>query len=208
MQRQRLARRTIVWGGGAVLVVGAFLFLTRSPSHDINEALVRRANAAAETAGCTDIQTPPDKGREHIQEGADFSYDQQPPTSGNHDPIPLPAGIYTAPQSETNLVHRLEHGAVEIYYESSGSAALPDTTVNALAGVVQGKSKVILTPAPETLDPPLNGDQFTTSVAFAAWDRLRQCPGDMSADDAKLIARGFINEFVDAPSAPERGRPI
>jgi hypothetical protein len=205
MRRQRLIRRAAVWGGLGLAVIVIVSLLTRS-HYSYNHALASRANKVALDAGCTDIQSPPDQGHEHLTEGAAFTYDQQPPTSGNHDPTPLPAGVYTTPQSETMMVHSLEHGAVEIYYTASGSGALPAPVVNGLAQVAKGK--VILTPAPQALSPPLDGKTFTVSLAFAAWDRLRQCPGTVSADDSKLIARAFIDQFVNAPNAREAGRPI
>jgi hypothetical protein len=198
-------RRGGIWAAGGVAVIVGFTLLTRD-NFSYNHKLAARADRAAAAAGCTGIQKPEDLGRDHLSSGGAFTYDQQPPTSGSHDPTPLGAGVYTTPQSETNMVHSLEHGAVEIYYQASGAGALPTPVVNALTNITKGR--VILTPAPETLDAPLDGKQFTTSVAFAAWDRLRQCPGTVTPDDATLIARGFIDQFTDAPNAPEAGRPI
>ncbi|MFN2544841.1 MAG: DUF3105 domain-containing protein [Actinomycetota bacterium] len=206
MHRQRLIRRAVIWGVGLVVVIGAYWLITKPPSYDYNKALAARADTVAAAAGCTGIQSPPDQGREHIASGGSFTYDQQPPTSGSHDPSPLSAGAYDTPQQETRLVHSLEHGAVEIYYQASGADALAEPVLNALRGLVRGK--VILTPAPQAMSPPLDGKDFSVSLAFAGWDRLRQCPGSISSDDATLIARSFIDRYVDAPNAPERGRPI
>ena len=35
----------------------------------------------------------------------------------------------------------------------------------------------------------VDGKTFPTSVAFAAWDRLRQCPSSITVDQADVIAR-------------------
>ena len=66
-----------------------------------------------------------------------------------------------------------------------------------------------MAPASEPLDPgTVDGRPFPTSVAFAAWDRLRQCPSTITVGQADVIARGFINEFTDGDNAPEAGRAI
>ena len=207
-RRQRVMRRAGVWAAGGVAVVLVFTLLTRN-NFSYNHKLAARANKVALAAGCTGIETPPDLGHEHLS-GA-ITYDQQPPTSGSHNPNPLNGGVYPTPQKEENMVHSLEHGAVEIYYAASGPNALPQPVVNILTTVARGKlskSRVIMTPAPETLSAPLDGKTFGVGLAFAGWNRLRQCPSSVSPHDAKVIAQGFMNEFVNAPSAREAGRPI
>ena len=45
-----------------------------------------------------------------------------------------------------------------------------------------GNGRVIMTPAPETLSAPLDKSKtFTVSLAFAAWNRLLQCPNTITA---------------------------
>ena len=206
MRRQRAARRVAIWAVGGAAVLLALSFLNRTHHHPYNHALAARADKVAARAGCTGIWEPPDEGRDH-QEGP-IDYSQQPPTSGPHNPIPLNAGVYDRPQQENHMVHSLEHGAVEIYYESSGKNALPTAMVGELQTIAQGK-KVIMTPAPQPLDTGhVGAKSVATSVAFAAWDRLRQCPSTITPDQAGLIARSFINRFVDAENAPEAGRGI
>ena len=189
-----------------MVVVLLFTLLTRTHHHQYNHALAARADRVAATAGCTTIWEPPDRGRAH-QEGA-ITYSQQPPTSGPHNPSPLNAGVYSTPQAENHMVHSLEHGAVEIYYEASGPNALPSAVVGELQTLAQGK-RVIMTPAPEPLDAgTVGGKSVATSVAFAAWDRLRQCPSTITVAQASIIARSFIDRFTNADSAPEAGRVI
>jgi Protein of unknown function (DUF3105) len=206
LRRQRVFRRVGVWSLASVSLLAILFLITRTHHHAFNHALAARADRVAAQAGCTSIQSPPDQGREHVS--GPITYDQQPPTSGRHNPSPLNAGVYSSPQPENHLVHSLEHGAVEIYYVASGSDALPQGVVGELQTIAQGR-KVIMTPAPEPLDPvTVGGKTFATSVAFAAWDRLRQCPSTITVDQANVIARGFINEFTDGDNAPEAGRPI
>ena len=76
------------------------------------------------------------------------------------------------------MVHSLEHGAVEIYY----SDAVPQDVVQALSSVAKTSDRAIMTPAPQTLSPPIeSGKSFTSALAFAAWDRLVQCPSTVTA---------------------------
>ena len=206
-RRQRMIRRGLVWGGAALAVLLAVYFIGKNSSGGTGK-LTSAATRTMTAAGCTDLEKPADQGRTHLPSGGSYTYQQQPPTSGPHDPTPLPAGVYTTAQPETNMVHSLEHGAVEIYYDSSGPNRLPTEIVGELQTLAQGK-KVIMTPAPEALDAgSAGGRTVITSVAFAAWDRLRQCPSSITVAQANVIARSFIDRFTDADSAPEAGRAI
>jgi Protein of unknown function (DUF3105) len=204
-QRQRMVRRGLTWGAAALaLLLVVYFFQHRGASG--TGALSKQATNTATAAGCTGLQKPPDQGRSHTTNPV--NYRQQPPTSGPHNPIPLGAGVYSTPQPEVNLVHSLEHGAVEFYYEASGPNALPADVVSALKSVANGNSRVIMTPAPQTLSAPLDGKTFTPSLAFAAWDRLIQCPGTITADQGKTLAKGWVDAFVNADNAPEKGFPL
>lgn len=59
-----------------------------------------------------------DQGREHVtpQAVAEFKYNSNPPTSGQHLPTWVKAGVFEEPQSEGELLHALEHGYVIINY--------------------------------------------------------------------------------------------
>jgi hypothetical protein len=117
-------------------------------------------------------------------------------------------GVYDTPQDQARLVHSLEHGAVEITYEASGKDALPKDVVGALKSAAQTNGRAIMEPTPQTLSAPLDGNDFKVSLAFAAWDRLIQCPGTITASQAGALARSFITAFVNADNAPEAGNPI
>jgi Protein of unknown function (DUF3105) len=206
-RRQRMVRRGLVWGAAAVVIVLVAYLFQRGGSSG-SGALTKLTTNTAAAAGCTALEKPPDQGRAHIPSGSSYTYQQQPPTSGPHDPAPLPAGVYTTPQPETQLVHSLEHGAVGFTYEGSGPNALPSDVVAALKSVANGNGRVITAPASETLSAPLDDKSFTPSLAFAAWDRLIQCPGTITATQAKVLAQGWVAAFVNASSAPEKGFPL
>jgi Protein of unknown function (DUF3105) len=197
-------RRGLVWGGAALAVILVVVLIGRGGPTGSGKLSKLGASTAA-AAQCTGLEQPADQGRTHLRPNASYRYTQQPPTSGPHDPVPWPAGVYTTPQPETHLVHSLEHGAVEIYYQASGANALPADVVAALKGVAAGNGRVIMTPAPQPLSPPIDGKSFTVSLAFAAWDRLIQCPSTITAQQAKTLAAQWIKGFVNASSAPEHG---
>src|SRR5438874_7847317 len=62
--------------------------------------------AAAKAAGCTVI-THPAEGHTHVL--ASVKYKTNPPSSGNHYPVPVHDGAYTKAPPVTHLVHALEH---------------------------------------------------------------------------------------------------
>lgn len=56
------------------------------------------------------------EGRQHVPE--DVTYQSTPPTSGPHDSVPLPPGVYRDPAQapEERAVHSMEHGSAVIWY--------------------------------------------------------------------------------------------
>ena len=70
---------------------------------------------AAKQAGCV-VRTFPSEGRTHIT--GPGTYRTNPPTSGNHNPVPAPDGDYSGQQTpaKENFVHTLEHGRIEFQY--------------------------------------------------------------------------------------------
>jgi len=201
-------RRALVWGGAGLAVALVALYLGSQGGASGSGKLSKAGARIAAAAGCTGVESPEDQGRTHLDSGESYTYPQQPPTSGPHDQNPLNAGVYSTPQSETQMVHSLEHGAVEIYYESTGANALSSDVVAALASAAQGNRRAIMTPAPQTLSGPLDDKTFTVSLAFAAWDRLVQCPNTITASQAKALALAWIKGFVNSSTAPEHGLPI
>lgn len=90
-----------------------------------------------------------------------FPYSTNPPTSGPHNPSPLPWGIDDTPQDDESLVHNLEHGGVIVSYQPSLAPAL---VARLRALVALYPADVILTPRPAN-DVP---------IALTSWGRLQK----------------------------------
>jgi len=99
-----------------------------------------------------------DEGRTHVSEGTRVEYNSNPPTSGNHWPIPLSDGIYDTEKPDEALVHSLEHGRVWVSYKSS----IPEQTKKALKELLKRYNGTILTVRSAN----------DTDIALAAWNRL------------------------------------
>jgi Protein of unknown function (DUF3105) len=158
---------------------------------------------AADAAGCDDVDTPvsgtPD--RTHLGPGEPFNYGQQPAVAGAHDPSPLPPEphVYEAPVEETRAVHNLEHAYVVIYYRPEGPGALPDDVVRTLQGLARSEEKVIMAPYPSLNDE--------TGLALTAWNKLWECPSEITAEQARTVATGFIEAYRGTSNAPEANVP-
>jgi hypothetical protein len=134
--------------------------------------------AAAEEAGCGDIESHPDEleDKPHIGANETFTdYKTNPPTSGVHRGQTSPWGSYReAPDMET-LVHNLEHGGIIIHYKDISDEQIDQ--IDAFAdSYVDG---VISVP----------NDNIESPIAMAAWRHSQQC------EKLNLTAiEGFIEE--------------
>jgi uncharacterized protein DUF3105 len=90
-----------------------------------------------------------------------FPYSTNPPTSGPHNPIPVPWGIYSTPQGDETLVHNLEHGGVIINYQPTLSPAIV-AQLKAIAKCYP--DWVVMHPRPAN-DVP---------IALTSWGRLQK----------------------------------
>jgi|KBSSwiStaDraftv2_1062776.scaffolds.fasta_scaffold341687_2 hypothetical protein len=195
-QRSARIRRVTTFVAIGAVGVGIVWFFQRAASpRPVSEAAI----AAAETAGCSEVQTPAASapGGLHLQPGQSYTYPDHPATSGYHDPspLPIPPRVYTEPINETNAVHNLEHGAVIMYYRQAGDDALPQDVVDRLATIANGGHNTILAP----YSPLPDG----TALALAAWNKLQTCPSTTTAAQAATIANGFIDAFLCTSNAPE-----
>jgi hypothetical protein len=181
-----------------IAVVGLLiiqLFQRAAGTRPIPQAAI----AAAKAAGCSTVQTPASSapGNQHLAPGADYTYTEHPATSGFHDPSPLgiPPRVYPAPIPETKAVHNLEHGAVIIYYRSSGDGSLSQATIDRMTTIANASHNTILAPYDQLPD--------ATALAFAAWNKLQTCPASVSGPQATTIAKGFLEAFLCTGNAPE-----
>ncbi len=89
-------------------------------------------------------------------------YEANPPTSGDHSPDPLADGAFAETPSPLNYLHALEHGRIEIQYQSS----LPEDQQLQLLGVYdEDRPGMIVFP---------NDDQ-PYLVAATAWRQTLGC---------------------------------
>ena len=126
---------------------------------------------AAQQAKCEARLDLRQEGRTHVPNSTQVDYTTVPPTSGNHNPVPIDDGAYstpitTNPDQPTNIrsaVHALEHGRVEIQYKPS----LPEDQQLALKGVFdEDPNGVLLFPNPD----------MPSDVAVTAWTNQVVCP--------------------------------
>jgi hypothetical protein len=112
----------------ALAIVGGLLFAVSHGGGGSNGAKVddARLNSAAAAAGCT-YRAFPSEGREHVTRTlTPADYKTNPPTSGQHNPVPAADGLYV-PGNEPPLehwVHTLEHGRVEFQYKPGTPASV------------------------------------------------------------------------------------
>lgn len=200
-ERKRQNRTSTLRRFGVITLVtvvsfGVFLYLQRAASP---HPLSPEAQAAAKTAGCTDVTEPesnPQGG--HLSPGETITYPEKPATSGKHDPTPLEQPdppIYTEDVPETQAVHYLEHSGVIIYYRKNGDGALKQNVVNALGEVAKSHKNTLLAPYPDLPDG--------TSLALTAWNHIQKCPGTITADLATAVAKGFADAFECTSVGPE-----
>jgi hypothetical protein len=176
--KKRKQQQYLLIGGGALAVAlilaGAF-FALNPP---------RPVTSTGGSALCTDVQQYPDEGRNHLSPGDPTPvYKTAPPTSGTHNPVPLPAGVYGSNVDVTQLVHSLEHGYVIMYYNG-----LSNQEVQQLVTIQQSDSfKTIVAPYPN----------MPNKVAIVAWTRMQTCNG---VDEAAI--RSFIAQFRNQGPEP------
>jgi hypothetical protein len=144
---------------------------------------------SAEQANCELRLNLPDEGNGHVANSEPVQYETTPPTSGNHNEVPINDGAYTTPitdnpDQQTNIrsaIHAMEHGRVAIQYKPS----LPEDQQLALKGVFdEDPNGVLLFPNP---DMPYD-------VAVTAWTNEVVCP---SYNETVLdVIRNFRDTYV------------
>lgn len=126
----------------------------------IPEASEFDLEAAAEAAGCQ-LEDPANEGADHVE--TDVQYRANPPTSGNHHPVPTEDGAYTSTPKTENTVHSLEHGRINIQF----SPDLPQQQIDQLKALFDEDSYHVL------LYP--NGTDMPYQVAATTWDHALLC---------------------------------
>jgi hypothetical protein len=154
---------------------------------------------SAEQAGCEVKLDLPIEGSNHVSNSTPVQYKTTPPTSGNHNPVPIDDGAYTTPITDnpdqgTNIrsaVHALEHGRVEIQYKPS----LPEAQQLGLKGVFDEEPNgMLLFPNPDMPD----------AVAVTAWGNEVLCP--TYSETVLDVIRNFRDTYLG--NGPEQAIPI
>lgn len=76
--------------------------------------------AARKAAGCTEIKEFESEGSTHTEDKV--TYENNPPHSGDHNPVPAEWGLYDKPQPENKTTHNLEHGHIVVSYKGLSDA--------------------------------------------------------------------------------------
>ncbi len=122
--------------------------------------------------------------RNHVE--GPVSYEQLPPSGGDHNGVPQTCDVYTEPIAPEHAVHSLEHGAVWVTYDDSVS----EDDVATLADEVRGDPYRLMSPLPEQESP----------IVLTAWGRTLDVD---SADDERV--EEFLRAYTNGPQTPERG---
>ncbi|HEX3623125.1 MAG TPA: DUF3105 domain-containing protein [Acidimicrobiales bacterium] len=160
--RRRKATRTraIVWGAAAAIMV--LLVVTIVASRRSNDAAVAKLEASGSCKYDTKTDSDGGTGNNHVE--GDVTYKTNPPSGGNHNPTPAPAGVFTATNTppDAQLVHSLEHGYIIIWYKPD----IPSTQLDDLKSLTGRYSKDVLLVPRASLGEP---------VAATAWHRRLLC---------------------------------
>ena len=177
--------RLLIVGGvlvlGAIVLVIVLLFGT---SGDTNRVGVRNVN----------------EGTLHVPAGEVPTYRNVPATSGNHwnlgDGVaPLFWRVYTSPVPEAAAVHKLEHGGIVIWYQST-------TTEQDVAALTQFVQQQLQTTNFKIILSPWAGADFDHPIAVTAWDWV------LFLDTADIDQiRAFIDDHPTSDAPEPNGGP-
>jgi len=162
-------------------VVG--ISLLRHKSSSGGPALSGALRSSLERDGCS-VDSRFDPGQKHVPLA---TYKVDPPSGGDHDPVPSPAGFYDATDVPTDghLVHSLEHGFVIVWYRPG---AVTPATLDALRDLAGQHRWVLVAPRPS----------MDSALAATAWHRRLLCPDGADGPVGNFVA-AFRNQ------GPEKG---
>jgi hypothetical protein len=177
-------------GGGGGGNDAAFGFSTKAKNASAPPPQkISNLEQAAKAAGCK-LENPPIEGRTHVTKKV--KYHTNPPTSGNHYPIPQDDGVYTKTPPFNHLVHTLEHGRVEIQY----APTLDPKRIAQLGGFYNDS------PAYMVLFPNAS---MPYRVAVTAWGHLAGCK--RVSDRTFDVIRAFKQRYLGQAPEPLETQP-
>ena len=163
---------------------------------------------AWDTAGYPGPGTPGPGTLSHDHVDGPVQYAVIPPVGGQHSPIWVNAGVYTAPVTTERGVHVMEHGGVWITYSSTLAA----DQVATLTALVAKQSLIAESgegsPAGQAnryvLMSPWATTDLPSPIVISSWGFQLQV---QTADDPRL--QKFIDTFrASATYTPEHGSPV
>jgi hypothetical protein len=188
---------------GALIVGAAVYFSIKTKKDRENNAALRSVGVAAESAACdapVEDKIPDsatDAAKHTAKDGDHVDYDQSPPTSGRHNPTPLPVGankFYSrdAGPPPERAVHNLEHAYTVVWYDKKATDA-QIAVLKEAADSAEGKFLVV--PWDRT---DFAGDKH---IVLTAWGEHQAC-GDVSG----AVIQEFMDKFGgNNGRAPEKG---
>lgn len=201
-ERKRAARgaafrRAAIFSGVGLAMVGVLWWFQRAAAPT---ELSAEATTAASAAGCSEVISPASDAPagEHVPQGTPITYDQRPPTSGQHYQEVVASNepaILTEPLDEPASVHFLEHAGVIAYYRADGDTKLPQDVVTAVGEVATRQPNMLMAPFPDLPEG--------TALALTAWNKELTCPAGVTAAQASTIAASFGEAFACTSNAPE-----
>jgi hypothetical protein len=177
----------------ALAIAGGLAFAVSQGGGGSTSAKVdtARLNAAADAAGCT-YRAFPSEGRNHVTRTlTPADYKTNPPTSGQHNPVPAADGLYV-PGNEPPLehwVHTLEHGRVEFQYRPGTSASVIAQLTQLFNENVKGSGNGYHSMLFQ------NNTKMPFAVAAVAWQHYMACKTFTPQSIDAL--RTFRDELID-----------
>lgn len=203
-RQQAKARRNRLIALGAVAVVAlaaiGLVVNNRLAARREANAVLAAAQQQQAALGCTDITQMENLGGGHLQDAAQIEaadpaviYPDRPASSGEHLPAVAATGIYDEQVDERLLLHNLEHGYVNVYYDEDADPAQVEAARAYVQGQIDGdRPEMIMSPYGE----PLQGD---ANFAFASWGWRQLCGGF----DENLLG-AFLQQHYNTSDAPEQ----
>lgn len=183
-------RRLQIVGGTvlaiAVIAVIAVVALAGGGSSS-NGGDPKKLAADATAAGCT-FSSYKAEGRDHTT--GKVTYKTNPPTSGNHNPVPAQDGIYSPGNepAKENWVHSLEHGRVLFQYKPG----TPQADINKFRSVAEEEFNG--SPGYHVLVFQ-NNTNMPSQYALVAWTKSLSCKA--LTPQSQNVMREFRKQFTD-----------
>jgi len=185
---------------GIALIGGAVYYSNTGENADV---ALRAVGLAADAAGCDAAKEEPipkeaeDDAVKHTPKNGDrVEYAIAPPSSGRHNPTPLPVGAKKFYSREDNpaseqAVHNLEHGYVVVWYDNKATDAQIDVLKKA-ADSAEGKFLIV----------PWGRQDFPDNkhIVLTSWAQKQAC-----SEVSGAVMQDFIDNFGGQKSkAPEK----